>query len=191
MNNSYKKWHTPDKSAKVLQGYYNVSNKEKYQGDPSLVIYRSSWEFALCKWCDVSPSVKRWSSEPVQIKYYDRVSNLNETVKLGLDPNNPSNWKIRNYNVDFWVEIETSENVLERWFIEVKPAYQLEKPYPPKQDAKLKDIKKYNKDLETYLINEAKFAAAKSYCSKINSKFYIFTEHVLEQLGILKFRNKK
>lgn len=191
MNNSYKKWHKPDKNAKVEQGYYHVTNIDKYEGDVSLIIYRSSWEFALCKWCDVSPSVKRWSSEPVQIKYYDRVSNLNETVKLGLDPNNPANWKIRNYNVDFWIEIETAPNVLERWIIEVKPAYQLEKPRPPKQDAKTKDIKRYNNDLKTYLINEAKFAAANSYCDKIGAKFYIFTEHVLDKLGILRFRNKK
>ncbi|MGL5691325.1 MAG: TnsA endonuclease N-terminal domain-containing protein [Bacteroidales bacterium] len=191
MNNSYKQWHKPDKNSKTAQGYYHVSNTDKYQGDPNLIIYRSSWEFALCKWCDVSPSVKRWSSEPCQIKYYDRISNLSETVKLGLDPNAQSNWKIRNYNVDFWLEIELPDGTTERWFIEVKPAYQLEKPIPPSDKAKPKEIKKYNLELKTYLINEAKFAAANAYCKSINAKFYIFTEHVLEKLGILRFKNKR
>ena len=45
-NSNYKNWHKPDlNSKKYKQGYYKVQNKEKYIGNPNLVIYRSSWEF--------------------------------------------------------------------------------------------------------------------------------------------------
>jgi len=46
-NQNYKRWHKPDRSpkAKTYQGYYRVKNRDKYIGDPNLIIYRSSWEF--------------------------------------------------------------------------------------------------------------------------------------------------
>ena len=97
-NDSYKRWHKPNMSenARTRQGYYNVSNKSKYVGDSTLVVYRSSWEFSFCKWCDASPSIVKWSSEPVKVPYYDKVSKAKECKKLGLNPNNPKNWVIKN-----------------------------------------------------------------------------------------------
>ena len=96
-NSSYKSWHKPNTgpNAKTKQGYYSVINIDKYIGDPNLVIYRSSWEFAFCKYCDNAPSVLRWSSEPISIPYYDRTSKLEECAKLGLNPNDPSNWEVK------------------------------------------------------------------------------------------------
>jgi hypothetical protein len=191
-NNSYKKWHKPNTSenAKTKQGYYKVQNKDKYVGDPNLVVYRSSWEMAFCKWCDYSPSVIRWSSEPIKIPYYDRVSKLEECKKLGLDPNNPRNWVVKNYNTDFWVEVDKGENVVEKWFVEVKPKHKLIKPTPPPKGAKLKDIKSFNARAKEYLINEAKFAALKEWASRHNTKFYIFTEDTLSKI-IGRFWNEK
>jgi len=118
-NSSYKNWHKPDQreTARTKQGYYKVSNIKKYVGDPNLVIYRSSWEFAFCKWCDASPSVLKWSSEPIKIPYHDRVTKLQECKKQGLDPNNPRNWIIKNYNTDFWVEVDKGTEKTEKWFI--------------------------------------------------------------------------
>ena len=140
-NSSYKAWHKPNQSpnAKTRQGYYKVTNKDKYVGDPDLVIFRSSWEFAFCRYCDFSPSVKRWSSEPVSIPYYDRVSKLEECAKLGLDPNNPSNWEVKNYNTDFWYEVDNGRDKLEKIFVEIKPAKKLKKPIPPLREASLKE----------------------------------------------------
>ena len=107
-NEAYKKWHKPNTSenARTKQGYYTVKNREKYVGDPSLVIYRSSWEFSFCKWCDYSPSITRWASEPVKVPFYDKVTKANECRKLGLNPNNPKNWIVKNYNIDFLVEVQ-------------------------------------------------------------------------------------
>lgn len=182
----YKRWHKPNisESSKTRQGYYKITNTDKYIGDPSLIIYRSSWEMALCRWCDYSPSVIRWSAEPLSVPYYDRVSNLNEIVKLGLDPNNPVNWKRRNYHVDFYMEIMQGDN-MEKWFVEVKPAYKLKKPEPVPNNAPRKQQKAFNEAAKEYLINEAKFEACKAYAKNHNGEFYVFTENVLRSLGII------
>jgi len=186
-NESYKRWHSPNTSetAKTHQGYYRVSNREKYIGDPNLVIYRSSWEFAFMKWADSTPSILRWSSEPTKVQYYDRVSKLEECRKLGLDPNNPKNWIIKNYNIDFWVEVKKPDELIERWFIEVKPKHKLQKPQPPKDGAPLKEQRRYVILAKEYIINEAKFASLNEWAKRNGAKFYIFTEDVMMKLGIL------
>ena len=186
-NEKYKLWHKPNiaDNATTRQGYYKVANREKYVGNPELVVYRSSWEFSFCKWCDFSPSILRWGSEPIRIPYYDRVSKLEENKKLGLDPNNSKNWITKFYNVDFWVEVKKAEGITEKWFIEVKPAHKLKKPQPPKQDAPLKDIKRFNNSVKEYLINEAKFAAMNEWAVRHGAKFYIFTEEQMQKFGIL------
>jgi hypothetical protein len=182
-NSSYKSWHKPNTSptARTKQGHYNVQLPDKYVGDPKLVVYRSSWEMAFCKWCDASPSVLRWSSEPIKIPYYDRVSKLEECKKYGLDPNNPKNWKIRNYYTDFWVEIDKGDKI-EKWFVEIKPKNKLVKPVPPPVNAKLKDIKRFNMQAKEYLINEAKFAALNEWAKKHDMSFYVFTEDTLSKI---------
>lgn len=184
-NDAYKRWHRPDMSekSKTKQGYYKVKNLEKYiGGDPDLVIYRSSWEFAFCRYCDLSPSVLRWSSEPIQIPYYDRVSKLEECHKLGLDPNDPRNWEIKNYNTDFWFEVDRGNGDIEKIFVEIKPSYKLKKPIPPDRDAPLGVHRKFNTAAKEYLINEAKFAAAKEWAERNGAKFYVFTEQTLERI---------
>jgi len=183
-NNSYKQWHKPDQkpTAKTKQGYYKPKNLDKYIGDPELVIYRSSWEYGFCKFCDMSPSVTRWSSEPVTIPYYDRVSKLEECAKLGLDPNDPRNWEVKNYNTDFWFELDRGEDEKEKIFVEIKPSYKLKKPLPPDRDAPLAEQRKFNKAAREFLINEAKFAAMKEWSERNGCKFYVFTEHTLERI---------
>jgi len=193
MNNQYKIWHKPDQSstAKTKQGYARIKNSDKYIGDINLIIYRSSWEFAFIKYLDMSPSVIRWSSEPIKIPYYDRVSKLEECAKLGLDPNNPVNWEIKNYNTDFWFEIDKGEKTTEKIFAEIKPSYKLKKPSPPDKNAPLKEQRIFNKAAKEYLINESKFIAIKTWAEKHGAKFYIFTEKNLPSiLGRIWYENK-
>jgi len=190
-NNSYKNWHKPKqnhfndngnlKKGQTHQGYYKVENKDKYIGDPELVIYRSAWEYSFCRWCDMAPSVKRWSSEPISIPYYDRVSKLEECAKLGLDPNDPSNWEVKNYNTDFWFEVDKGDS-LDKIFVEIKPRKKLKKPLPPPPEAPLAEQRKFNSAAKEYLINEAKFAAMKGWANKNGCKFFVFTEDVLERI---------
>lgn len=184
-NSSYKRWHKPDMSekAKTYQGYYRVKNPHKYIGDPNLIIYRSSWEFVFCRWCDYSPSILRWSSEPIRVPYYDRVSKLEECKKQGLDPNNPKNWTTRYYNTDFWVEIDQGEGKTQKMFVEVKAAGKLKRPIPPTENSPLKDIRRFNQAAKEYLINEAKFAALTAWAEKNNSIFRVFTEETLKNIA--------
>jgi hypothetical protein len=194
-NDSYKKWHGPAKDiygqdgklkkGRTHQGFYIVRNKSKYVGDLNLVIYRSAWEFSFCKWCDFSPSILRWSSEPVKIPYYDKVSKLEECKKLGLDPNNPANWIKKNYNTDFWIEVQKPDETIEKWLIEIKPKYKLARPKPVPKDAPLKDQKKFNKMAKEYILNESKFEAMKAWADQTGTKFYIFTEDQLRKFGII------
>jgi hypothetical protein len=189
-NSAYKSWHRPNMSgtkaqggtSRTLQGYYKVQNTKKYIGDPALVIYRSSWELSFCRWADVSPSIIRWSSEPIRIPYYDRVSKLEECKRNGLDPNNPKNWIIKYYNTDFWVEINKGEGDIQKMFIEIKPSSKLKKPIPPGENAPLKDQRRFNTQAKEYLINEAKFESMKARAEKNDAKFYVFTEETLSRL---------
>ena len=130
LSENYKRWHKPNQlpNAKTKQGYYKAQHPEKYIGNPTLIIYRSGWEFSFCKWCDFSPSIIRWSSEPIRIPYYDRVSKLEELRRQGLDPNNPKNWIIKYYNTDFWIEVDKGDGITQKMFIEIKPADKLKKP---------------------------------------------------------------
>ena len=54
---------------KYNQGFYNLMNPDKYKGDPGRVIYRSSWEFAFCKYLDTTESILKWSCEQPIITY--------------------------------------------------------------------------------------------------------------------------
>ena len=190
-NSSYKKWNKPSreilnengtlKKGMTHQGYYVIKNREKYIGDPNLCIYRSSWEQGFCQWCDSSPSVIKWSSEPMKVPYYDRVSKLDECKRMGLDPNNPRNWVVKNYNLDFWVQVDKGDHI-EKWFVEIKPKDKLKKPVPPPNTAPLKEIRRFNLLAKEYLLNEAKFAALNEWAIKSGAKFYIFTEDTLQKV---------
>jgi len=181
-NESYKRWHKPQENAKTNQGYYRIANPSKYVGDPNLCIYRSSWEFAFMKYCDYSPSILRWSAEPISIPYYDRTAKLEENAKLGLDNNNPANWKVSNYHIDFWIEQDKGDGQIEKMFIEIKPSIKLKKPIPPKEGCTAKEERNYICLMKEYLQNESKFAACKAWAEKNNAKFYVFTEDTLKNI---------
>ena len=191
-NSSYKMWNVPKrnhydingklKRGETYQGYYKVQYPEKYVGDVNLVIYRSSWELSFCRWCDFSPSIIHWSSEPMKVKYYDKVSKLAECQKYGLNPNDPRNWEVKNYNLDFWLQIKKDENTIEKWFIEIKPSGELKKPIPPDQNAPLKVQRKFVNEAKRYLINEEKFKSLNAWAEKSGGKFYIFTEVQLQKM---------
>lgn len=187
LGSNYKNWHKPNtsESSRTKQGYYKVQHPEKYVGDPNLVIFRSSWEYSFARWCDFSPSIIRWSSEPTTIPYYDRVSRLEECKKFGLDPNDPKNWVVKNYHVDFWIEIKKQDDTIQKMFIEIKPSKCLKKPIPPPAEAALKEHRRFNIEAKDFLLNEAKWAAINAYAKKNNVQFFVFTEDTLSKLGIL------
>lgn len=150
----------PRRQGSYRQGYYKLRNPEKYVGDPSKIIYRSSWEYRFCKFCDDNLAVIRWSSEPFPIKYIS-----------------PLDGKEHNYYIDFYMRA-IRDGIERDYLVEVKPESSLQKPvFEGKQT--LKRLAQFNKAAETWLINSAKFAAAREYAATINYHFVVVTEEFL------------
>ena len=115
-------------------------------------------ELRFMKWCDSSEKILQWSSEEVVIPYISPIDN-----------------KRHRYFPDFL--IQTAKG----WFlIEVKP--QIESRPPKKKLVEKLDLKKkrrYMKSVRTWLVNEAKWNAAKKVCKVEGWTFEIFTEKQL------------
>lgn len=141
------------------KGYFKPKNPAKYKGDPTNIVYRSLWELKLMSYLDSHHDVLTWSSEEFFIPYRSPIDN-----------------KIHRYFPDFKIVKRIDENVSETIVIEVKP---LSQSIPPKIQAK--PTKKYLREVMTYGINEAKWRAAKEFCSDRKWKFMVMTE---KELGI-------
>lgn len=126
---------------------------EKYTGDPTNIIMRSSWETLFASWCDKNPSVLKWSSEETIIPYRC-----------------PTDNHIHRYFVDFKIVVNTGKTYL----VEVKPYKQTQLPeYPGKR------TNRYLTESLTFMKNQAKWSAATNYALDRGWEFKIITEHEL------------
>lgn len=129
---------------------YIPNNPEKYCGTYP-IICRSSWEYRVCQYFDFHNDVVEWSSENHRIKYWDGTRG-----------------RYRIYYPDFYVMFKGRG----RFIVEVKPEKDLRMP---KQTGK-KSQKTMMLRENTFLVNQAKFKAAKEYCKKIGCQFVVLTE---------------
>lgn len=141
---------------KYNQGYFKPKHPEKYKGDPTNIIYRSSLELRLMNFLDHNSQVIQWASEEFFIPY-----------------KSPIDGRVHRYFPDFFVK-KKDESVL----IEVKPSTQCK---PPKKQEKL--TKRYITEVKTWGINNAKWEAAQKYCAKKGWRFVIMTEKDLTPNG--------
>ena len=141
------------------KGYFKPRNPSKYMGDPTTIIYRSSWELKLMRYLDSHSDVIKWASEEFSIPYVS-----------------PIDGKVHRYFPDFLVKKRNINQTIETVVIEVKPKIQTTAPTVQK-----KANKRYLREVYTWGINSAKWAAAKRYCDHREWKFVIMTEH---ELGI-------
>ena len=105
--------------------------------------------------CDENSSVIQWSSEEVVVPYLS-----------------PIDGRMHRYFVDFWVKVASKDG--EKVFlIEVKPKAQTKKPEPPKTKrvpkSKITQIK-------NWMVNSAKWAAARKVCEDRGWEFKLLTE---------------
>jgi hypothetical protein len=128
---------------------------EKYTGDPTNIIMRSSWETRFANWCDKNPSVLKWNSEETIIPYRC-----------------PTDNRIHRYFVDFKIQVSTGKTYL----VEVKPAAQCVPPVFPG-----KRTQRYLTESLTFVKNQAKWSAAKEYAKDRGWEFKIITE---KELGL-------
>lgn len=155
------KSNKPSAKSKFRQGYYSLSYPEKYIGDPSKIIYRSSWEYRFCRYCDTNENVIRWSSEPLGIKYM-----------------NPIDGKEHTYYIDFYMRVKEGDAEVD-YLAEVKPSASLIKPILEGKKMTTKKLQNYNYALQTWLINRSKFASAKHFAENRGYKFIVVTEDFL------------
>lgn len=140
------------------KGFFKPRNPLKYKGDPTGIVYRSSWELKFMTYLDDHQEVVEWSSEELAIPY-----------------RSPIDGKIHRYFPDFLVKIR-KQNLTETMMVEIKPAKETRPPAVLN-----KPTKRYLKEVYTWGINSAKWKAAEDYCRDRRWKFVIMTEH---QLGI-------
>ena len=128
---------------------------EKYTGDPTNIIMRSSWETRFASWCDKNPSILKWSSEETVIPYRC-----------------PTDSRIHRYFVDFKITVSTGKT----YIVEVKPAAQTQPPiYPGRQ------TQRYITESLTFMKNKAKWEAAIEFAKDRGWEFKIITE---KELGL-------
>lgn len=136
---------------KYRQGLFKPINPKKYLGDPTNIVYRSSWELKLLKYLDLSEHVLAYGSEETVIPYISPLDN-----------------RYHRYFIDFIV-VNKDRKVL---LIEVKPYAQT---LPPKQSKGMKK-ERLLKETTTYLVNQAKWNAAKEFCKNKGWEFVVLTE---------------
>ena len=135
------------------QGIFEPVNKEKYCGQNNPV-YRSGWEHKFMVMMDTSSGVKKWCSECVVIKYFDKANN-----------------RPRRYFTDFYIEFEDGR----RMVVEVKPQKELQKPVQ-KQLKTQKQKMQYLNEMKTYITNMSKWEQANAFCKANGIEFKIATE---------------
>ena len=134
--------------SRFAQGKYTLKNPDKYIGTKSPT-YRSSWEFTFMKFCDEHPSVAQWASEAIRIPY-----------------RNPFTDKHTIYVPDFFIAYGDKTGKQRVELIEVKPASQTLR----------EKVGRSRHNQAHYVLNQAKWTAARAWCKQKGIFFRIITE---------------
>lgn len=144
---------------KPYQGWYKLQfpNKFRLPIDNHMksyrnghVQYKSGLELKAFKYADLNPRISEWALEPFHIPYLS-----------------PLDGKMHRYFPDIWLKFETGTIFI----VEIKSSSETRKPSP-------KD-KAYGRKMQTWLINQAKWQAAQTFCKQRNAQFVILTEKTL------------
>ena len=138
----------------AYSGKFSPTNPKKYRGDPTKIIWRSTWERKFMRWCDTKSSVTKWASEEIIIPY-----------------RSPKDGKIHRYYPDFYMKTRESGGKVKESIIEIKPLKQCSPPKQPKRKTA-----KYKAECLTYAINQAKWKYASKLCKERNLSFVVLTE---------------
>ena len=140
---------------KFAQGKFNPKNPDKYVGNKTPT-YRSGWEFAFMRFCDEHPAVSQWASEAIKIPY-----------------RNPLTGKYTVYVPDFFIAYANKKGKAKVEIIEVKPAKQ----------AYREQVGRSQHNQAHYIVNQAKWEAARAYCKQKGITFRIVTENDIFHQG--------
>ncbi len=138
---------------------WKPTNPEKYIGDANNIIVRSSWEKKAFLLLDKTPAILKWNSEENIIPYVSPIDN-----------------KTHRYFVDLTIMYRTKTGTIKKAIVEIKPKAQTRPP-----EMKSRKSKRYITESVTYLVNEAKWNAARAWAATHDFDFLIWTE---TELGI-------
>ena len=144
----------------AYSGTFRPRNPNKYIGDHTNIIYRSSWECRFMHKFDEADWVVSWSSEEIIVPY-----------------KSPVDGKWHRYFPDFVLKVKDNNGNLKTWMIEVKPKKQTKEP-----EIQTRKTKKYITEVVTWSVNQAKWKSATEYCLDRGWEFVIFTEDQLPKV---------
>ena len=149
-----------NEDSKYRQGKYRPQNPKKYGGDPTNIVYRSSYELKFMQYCDLTENVNSWKSEEFFIPYISPIDN-----------------KVHRYFADFFVKYKDKNGNNRTLVVEIKPQKDLKEPDTnPKRKTK-----SWAYQVKIWAVNQAKWKAAKEWCADRKYEFRILTE---TELGI-------
>lgn len=146
---------------KSYRGKYTPKHPTKYMGDAKNIIYRSMLERRVMVYLDTNPSILAWGSEELIIEYISPLDNAKHR-----------------YFPDFLVKLKNKQDQIKTVLVEVKPFSQTLPPQPRKRKSKW-----FTEECNTYLVNSAKWNAAKAFCSQHDWTFMILTERMINRQG--------
>ena len=138
----------------TYKGWFKPKNPQKYRGNATNIVYRSSWELRCMKWFDTNENIVWWSSEELVIPYFSPVDN-----------------RMHRYFPDFVIRVKRKDGSQKTYVVEVKPESQTKLPTQKRR------TKKYIQEAATYVVNQSKWRAADKFCQDNGWEFKILTEH--------------
>ena len=136
------------------KGKFRPTNRQKYKGDITNIIYRSLWERSFMRYCDENKDIDEWGSEELIVPYISPLDN-----------------KHHRYFPDFYIKTKNGD----KFMVEIKPKKFTKPPKPKKRITKA-----YMHETKEWHRNQAKWKAARNVCEKLGWKFQIITEDHLK-----------
>jgi hypothetical protein len=141
----------------AYSGRFTPKSPNKYKGDVTNIIWRSTWELRFLKYLDTNPAILEYGSEEVVVPFIS-----------------PLDGKRHRYFVDFYFKVKTKEGLTKKYLVEVKPYSQTIEPKRPKRITE-----SYMSSVYTYLVNQAKWKSAKEFAKNSGMEFIVLTEKEL------------
>jgi len=147
----------------TYKGKFKPVNWKKYKGNVDNITYRSSWELSAFKVFDDNTNIVKWSSEDHKciVPYYNPIKKRNAR-----------------YFCDAWTKVKQSDGTYKEFLVEIKPLKETVAPKPPRTNNR-KAQQRFEYQKATWIVNSAKWDAARKYCKKHNMEFIYLTEQDL------------
>jgi hypothetical protein len=130
---------------------------KSYNESTNQVQFKSGLELSAIKYCDFNKHIVKFSLEPFHVKYLK-----------------PTTGRYHRYFIDLFLEFSTGQ----KFIVEIKSKGETVPPVKPRKKTD-RSIINYQKALQTYAINCAKWKAAKAWAEERNMKFIFLTEDQL------------